>query len=322
MEYRTLGGTGLTVSVAGLGCNNFGWRIDSDAAGRVVDAAVEVGVTLFDTADVYGNPGHRGESEEFLGRALEANGARDSVVVATKFGMDMAGESSSLASHEARGSRRYIRNAVENSLRRLKTDRIDLLQFHQPDPYTPIDETLRALDDLVKAGKVLYVGAGGRQMTAWQFVDAWWTSSHYGWARYASAQIEWSLLERQHETGSIVAAEHLGMSVLPFFPLAAGLLSGKYSAGAPAGSRLKDEAGYASLLTATNIDRVDRLTALARSEGIDLLGLSLGWLAGHDVVGSVISGATTPEQVRVNAEAVSRRVSPEALQQIDLITLP
>lgn len=321
MEYRTLGSTGLTVSIGGLGCNNFGWRIDADAARGVVHAAIESGVTLFDTADVYGKPGHRGESEEFLGRALAADGLRDDVVIATKFGMDMAGESGSLGSHEARGSRRYIRTAVENSLRRLETDRIDLLQFHQPDQRTPIDETLRAMDDLVSSGKVLYVGAGGRQMTAWQFVDAWWTSTHNGWSRYASAQIEWSLLERRHEAGSIAAAGHLGMSVLPFFPLAAGLLSGKYSNGAPTGTRLKDEPGYSSLLDDANLERVRRLTAIAQAEGTDLLGLSLGWLAGHDAVGSVISGATTPEQVRANAEAVAYRPSADAMKQIDLVTL-
>jgi aryl-alcohol dehydrogenase-like predicted oxidoreductase len=178
------------------------------------------------------------------------------------------------------------------------------------------------MDDLVTAGKVLYIGAGGRQMTAWQFVDAWWTSTHNGWSRYASAQIEWSLLQRSNEKGSITAAEHLGMSVLPFFPLAAGLLSGKYSAGIPDGSRLKDESGYSGLLSESNLDRVKRLTAVARSEGTDILGLSLGWLARHPVVGSVISGATTPEQVQANATAVAQRISPDALEQIDLITLP
>jgi aryl-alcohol dehydrogenase-like predicted oxidoreductase len=317
-ERRTLGSSGPTVSTAGLGVNNFGWRIGPDESTAVVDAALEAGVTFFDTADVYGGPGKRGLSEQYLGDALQ--GRRDGVVVATKFGMDMDGESGSLVG-EPRASRRYIRSAVENSLRRLQTDRIDLLQLHEPDESTPIEETLAALDDLVRAGKVLHIGAGGLRMSAWQFNDMWWTARHHGLPVIVSAQVEWSLLRRERETDVVAASRAHGVGVLPFFPLASGLLSGKYARdlAVPGDSRLTLP-GYSALHSERNLDLVDALSTVARDAGVGLLDLALGWLAAHDEVSSVISGARTPDQVRANAAATAYRPSAEVRDRVDLLT--
>jgi len=292
MTYRPLGQSGLMVSVVGLGCNAFGSRIDADRTQRVVDAALDAGITLFDTADTYG----RGESEELLGRALGTR--RDDVVVATKFGMDMEGANG--RDWGARASRRYVRKAVDASLRRLGTDWIDLYQLHQPDLVTPIEETMAAMSELVTEGKVRYLGCSN--FAAWELVDAHWTAATSGYPPFVSAQNEYSLYNRSAEEELVPACERLGVSILPYFPLAYGLLTGKYRRGsaAPAGSRL--EAQSARLENA-DFDRVEALEAFAADRGIGILDVAIGGLAAQPAVGSVIAGATRPEQVASNVEA-------------------
>ena len=291
MRYRPLGRSGLLVSVVGLGCNNFGGRLDLEAARAVVDAALDAGVTLLDTADVYGG---QGGSETILGQLLE--GRRDEVVLATKFGMSMGEESE----RELRGSRRYIRRAVEASLQRLRTDYIDLYQYHRPDGTTPVAETLEALSELVTEGKVRYVGCSN--FAAWQLIDAEWISQSGGLRRFISAQNEYSLLERGAEAELLPACERHGIGVLPYFPLANGLLTGKYRRGepAPAGTRL---AGRAGILDHADFDRIDALEAFAAATGRSLLELAIGGLAAQPAVASVIAGATTADQVRANVAA-------------------
>jgi aryl-alcohol dehydrogenase-like predicted oxidoreductase len=291
MRYRPLGRSGLLVSVVGLGCNNFGGRLDLEAARAVVDAALDAGVTLLDTADVYGGPGG---SETILGQLLE--GRRDEVVLATKFGMSMGEESE----RELRGSRRYIRRAVEASLQRLRTDYIDLYQYHRPDGTTPVAETLEALSELVTEGKVRYVGCSN--FAAWQLIDAEWISQSGGLRRFISAQNEYSLLERGAEAELLPACERHGIGVLPYFPLANGLLTGKYRRGepAPAGTRL---AARAQVLDHADFDRIDALEAFAAAAGRSLLELAIGGLAAQPAVASVIAGATTADQVRANVAA-------------------
>ncbi len=220
MRYRRLGNSGLVVSVVGLGCNNFGRKVDDAGTKAVVDAAIDQGINLFDTADIYGDPA--GASESALGKALK--GRRDDVVIATKFGMDMHGANG--VDHGARGARRYVTKAVEASLRRLGTDHIDLYQMHTPDAETPIDETLSALDDLVRAGKVRYLG--NSNFTGWQIADADWTARTHGRTPFISAQNEYSWLKRGVEADVVGACERFGLGLLPFFPLASGLLTGKY----------------------------------------------------------------------------------------------
>jgi aryl-alcohol dehydrogenase-like predicted oxidoreductase len=291
MRYRPLGSSGLLVSVVGLGCNNFGGRLDLEAARAVVDAALDAGVTLLDTADVYGG---QGGSETILGQLLE--GRRDEVVLATKFGMSMGEESE----RELRGSRRYIRRAVEASLQRLRTDYIDLYQYHRPDGTTPVAETLEALSELVTEGKVRYVGCSN--FAAWQLIDAEWISQSGGLRRFISAQNEYSLLERGAEAELLPACERHGIGVLPYFPLANGLLTGKYRRGepAPAGTRL---AARAQVLDHADFDRIDALEAFAAAAGRSLLELAIGGLAAQPAVASVIAGATTADQVRANVAA-------------------
>ena len=294
MTYRQLGDSGLTVSTVGIGCNNFGRRVDQDGTNAVVRQAIDSGVTLFDTADIYG----QGASEEMLGLALGSE--RENVVVATKFGMDMQGSNG--PDWGVRGSRRYIRKAVEASLRRLGTDWIDLYQLHRPDPQTPIDETLAALDELVREGKVRYIGSSN--FTGWQVVDADWTARAAGSARFVSAQNEYSLYNRAAEEELIPALEHVGMSLIAYFPLAYGLLTGKYRRGeqAPQGSRLEAE-NQAHRLANADWDRIETLQAFADERGIGLLDVALGGLAAMPAVGSVIAGATRPEQVASNVRA-------------------
>jgi len=310
MEYRQLGDSGLTVSAVGLGCNNFGGRIDAERTQQVVDAAVEAGITLFDTADIYG--GAPGQSEELLGRAL--GGRRDEVVVATKFGGDMAGVNG--ADWGARGSRRYVRRAVEASLRRLGTDWIDLYQLHWPDGRTPIEETLAALHELVLEGKVRYLGSSN--LSGWEVVDADWTARTSGLTPFVSAQNEYSLLKRDVETELVPACERAGVGILPYFPLASGLLTGKYSrgAGAPEGTRL---ANRPERLAAADFDRIEALEAYAAERGIGLLDVAIGGLAAQPAVGSVIAGATSPEQIRANVAAGSWTPSAEDLTVLDEI---
>lgn len=309
MRYRPLGSSGLVVSVVGLGCNNFGSRVDGEGTRAVVDAALEAGVTLFDTADVYGN---RGGSETLLGAALQ--GRRDEVVLATKFGHDMQGENG--PDHGARGSRRYIRRAVESSLRRLQTDWIDLYQYHRPDGITPIEETLGALDELVAEGKVRYVGSSN--LRGWQVVEAEWTARERGSERFVSAQNRYSLLEREAERELLPACERYGIGVLPYFPLASGLLTGKYRRGEPPppGTRLTDRP---DALTEEKFDRIDALERFAQERGRTVLDVAIAGLAAQPAVGSVIAGATRPEQVRANAEAGAWELSEDDLRALRAI---
>jgi len=309
MTYRQLGDSGLTVSVVGLGCNNFGRRLDQEATTAVVNAAIDAGVTLFDTADIYG----LGASEELLGAALGHR--REHVVVATKFGMDMQGANG--PDWGVRGSRRYIRTAVEASLRRLGTDWIDLYQLHRPDPHTPIGETLAALDELVREGKVRYLGSSN--LTGWQVVDADWTARSAGTERFVSAQNEYSLLERDVEEDLVPACEHVGVGLLPFFPLASGLLTGKYRRGEPApeGTRL---ASMGEQLDAADWDTIERLEGYAAERGLRPIDVAIGGLAAQPAVASVIAGATTPEQVLDNVRAGLWQPSVSDLAALDEIT--
>ena len=302
MRYRPLGSSGLLVSTVGLGCNNFGGRIDLEASKPVIHAALDAGITLLDTADIYGN---RGGSERILGEALK--GHRDEVVLATKWGGDMG-----TGPGVARGSRRYIRQAVEASLTRLQTDHIDLYQQHVPDPVTPIAETLAALDELVAEGKVRYIGSSN--YTGWQVADADWTARQRGGERMISAQNHYSLLERDVEREVLPACERFGVGILPFFPLANGLLTGKYRRGQPVpeGTRLAgrpiDEATY---------DILDRLTDYAHQRGHTLLELAFGALLARPVVASVIAGATKAEQVYANVDAAEWQLSEHERAEVD-----
>jgi len=302
MEYRNLGSSGLRVSVAGLGCNNFGGRIDLAATMAVVAAALDAGITFFDTARVYGD----GKSEEFLGQALGTR--RRDVVIATKFGMGREDP-------ESGGSRRYVMRAVETSLKALGTDWIDLYQLHQPDPRTPIEETLDALDTLVNQGKVRYVGCS--KFAGWQIADAHWTAIHHGFRRFVSAQNQWSLLHRDVETEVVPACGRFGLGILPYFPLASGLLTGKVRRGErpPADSRLS-AADFAALLTDSHFDKLDRLEVWGRAHGRSLLGIALAWLASQTVVSSVIAGATKPDQVRANADAATTTLDADEIHEI------
>jgi aryl-alcohol dehydrogenase-like predicted oxidoreductase len=294
MTYRPLGPSGLMVSTVGLGTNAFGSRIDARQTQAVVYAALDEGITLFDTADTYG----LGASEELLGKALGSR--RDDVVVATKFGMDMRGVNG--PDWGARASRRYVRRAVEGSLRRLGTDHIDLYQLHQPDLVTPVAETLAALSELVAEGKVRYVGCSN--FSAWEVVDANWTAQTSGFRPFVSAQNEYSLYNRAAEEELIPALTHLGISLIAYFPLAYGLLTGKYRRGqaAPEGSRLGAE-GQAHRLANADWDRIEALEAFAAERGVGILDVAMGGLAAQPAVGSVIAGATRPEQVRANVRA-------------------
>jgi aryl-alcohol dehydrogenase-like predicted oxidoreductase len=308
MRYQTLGNCGLQVSVVGLGCNNFGGRLDAARTREVVDAAIDAGVTLLDTADMYGGGGG---SESCLGEALA--GRRDQVVLATKFGhqgFDMGYG----AAAGAKGGRGYIRRAVEESLQRLRTDYIDLYQLHTPDPVTPIAETLAALSELVAEGKVRYIGHSN--LTGWQIAEAAHTAKEIGAVPFISAQNHWSLLEREVEQEVVPASLHYGLGVLPYFPLANGLLTGKVrrGSGIPAGSRLE---ARAHLVTDERLDTVERLAAWGEKHGRSLLEIGIGGLAGQPGCASVIAGATSPEQIRANAAAADWIPTAAELAEID-----
>ena len=314
MELRRLGHSGLTVSVVGLGCNNLGREGTAsrtqEGADAVVHAALDAGVTLFDVADAYG--AEPGLSETVLGRALGSR--RDEVVVATKFGMDVRGANG--PDFGARGSRRYITTAVEASLRRLGTDRIDLYQLHTPDPLTPVEETLDALDDLVRAGKVRYIGHSN--LAGWQIADAEHTARARGGARFVSSQSHYNLLDRRAELEVTLAAEHFGLGVLPYFPLASGLLTGKYSSGsAPEGSRLTHSRQF--LLEEADLDQLRAFGDYARARDLTELEVAFSWLASRPAVTSVIAGATRPEQIAANAAAVSWVPTPDDEAELDEI---
>lgn len=308
MSFRQLGDSGLVVSVAGLGCNTFGATLAPQDVPALVAAALDAGITFFDTADVYG--GVPGQSEELLGAALGAH--RDDVVVATKFGMDTRGLNG--PDWGVRGSRRYVRRAVESSLTRLRTDHVDLLQMHAPDPVTPIEETLAALHELVVEGKVRYLGSSN--FAAWQVVDAHWCASSAGTTPFVSAQNRYNLLDRSAEAELVPAAERVGVGLIPFVPLASGLLTGKYRRGqsAPEGSRLTR---MPDRLARADFDRIEALESLAGSWGIDLATLALGGLAAQPAVATVIAGARTPEQLRANVASIAWEPTLEQLAAVD-----
>ena len=311
MELRNVGKSGLRVSVVGLGCNNFGMRIDLEGTRKVVDKAIDLGITLFDTADIYGG---RGASEDMLGQILGER--RKEIVLATKFGMQM-----DKAGVLKGGARRYIMSAIEGSLARLRTDWIDLYQFHQPDPLTPIEETLRTLDDLIKQGKVRYIGCSN--LPAWRVVEAQWTSKHLGLNEFVCCQDEYSLVVRDLDRDLIPAAEAYGLGLLPYFPLASGLLTGKYRKSEPppkdtrfgALAALGDRYG-----TEANWAIVENLTRFSAERGHSLLELAFSWLAARPTVASVIAGATKPEQVEQNAASANWQLTAEEMSEIDKIT--
>jgi aryl-alcohol dehydrogenase-like predicted oxidoreductase len=302
MQTRKVGS--LQVSVAGLGCNNFGWRIDAEASAKVIDAAIESGVTFFDTADRYG----KGQSEDFLGRALGKR--RDQIILATKFGMEME-------KGQQGASPKYVLEAVDASLRRLRTDRIDLYQLHQPDPKTPITDTLGALDELVRAGKVREIGCSNFSVA--QIREA--TDASQGRAQFVSVQNEFSLFHREPETNGVLPeCERRRLAFLPYFPLASGLLTGKYREGKklPEGSRAADGWGP-KVFTEQNLAIVELLIEFAESKGHTILELAFSWLLSHKPVASVIAGASKPEQVRANAKAADWQLAADDLAQIDAI---
>jgi len=309
MQQRNLGKSGLEVSLVGLGCNNFGGnRIDLAASRKVIHKALDLGITLIDTADTYGN---RGESESILGECL--GDRRKDIVLATKCGLPM-----DAAGLLKGASRRYILSAVEASLKRLQTDWIDLYIIHRPDPLTPIEETLRTLDDLVRSGKVRYTGCS--TFAAWQVVEAQWTSRHHNLNRFVTCQDQYNVLKRGIESTLQPAMQAYGLGLIPHTPLAAGLLSGKYRRNAPmpAGARMTREKRYVERwITDANWEVLDRLTSFCEARGHSLLELAMSWLASRPLVASIIAGATTPEQVELNARAVDWQLSPADLAAID-----
>ena len=311
MEQRNLGRSGLIVSAVGLGCNNFGGRVDREATRAVVHKALDLGITFFDTSDTYGD---QGASEEYLGSALA--GRREEIVLATKFARPMDREGRLQGA-----SRRYIMSAVEKSLKRLNTDRIDLYQQHIADPRTPIEETLRALDDLVRQGKVRYIGCS--TLSAWQVVEAQWTSTHLGLDRFVACQERYNLIERQLDEELMAVIQSYGLGLIPFSPLANGLLTGKYRRDTPlpAGARLTTTPRTAErYLTDANWALVERLEAFCAARGHSLLELAFGWLLHRPAVASVIAGATSPEQVAANVRAAGWAPSREDMDEVDRIT--
>jgi len=309
MTLRNVGSSGLRVSLVGLGCNNFGQRMDLESSTKVIHKALDAGITLFDTADVYGG---RGGSETVLGQVLGER--RKDIVLATKFALPMD-------EGEKKGaSRRYVMAAIEASLKRLKTDWIDLYQVHRADPLTPIEETLRALDDLVRAGKVRYVGCSNYSPA--QFVEAQWAARHFGLNAFISCQDEYSLLKRNLDQEALPAMQRYGLGLLPYFPLASGLLTGKHRRGAAAaGSRLATPQ-FSQFMNDRNFDIVEKLEAFVKARGHTLTELAFSWLAARPTVASIIAGATKPEQIEANVKAAGWTLSAEDLAEIDKITAP
>jgi aryl-alcohol dehydrogenase-like predicted oxidoreductase len=303
MDHRSIGS--LRVSLVGLGCNNFGMRIDAAATERVVNAALDAGIDFFDTADIYGAT----KSEEFLGRALK--GRRDHAIVATKFGMAV--------DDRRKGARpEYVKQACDDSLRRLGIDHIDLYQLHQPDPSVPIADTLGAMDDLVKAGKVREIGCSN--FSAEQLDEAE-RATKSGAARFVSVQNEYSLLHREPERAVLPACDRLGLAFLPFFPLASGLLTGKFEPGKPAPADSRLSLSWTSRFTTEkNVQIAEALKAFAAARRHTLLELAFSWLASRAQVASVIAGATSPEQIRANAAAANWKLNAEELAEIDSLT--
>ncbi len=309
MEYRTLGRSGLQVSVVGLGCNNFGGRVDAAGTAAVIDKCIDMGITLFDTADIYG----RGKSEEFMGPALKPH--RRNIVIATKAAANM-GE----GPYWSGLSRKYLMEAVDDSLRRLQTDYIDLYQVHFPDAKTPVEETLAALDDIVKSGKVRYIGCSN--FSGWQVVEADWIARTEHLNRFVSAQNEHSLLNRGVETELAPACLKYGLGLLPYFPLASGFLTGKYHKDEqqPEGARLSGSSPMAGrILSDANYEMLTKLETFADEHGHTMIELAFSWLASKPYVASVIAGATRPEQVEQNAKSADWKLTEEEFKEIDEI---
>ncbi len=310
MKTRNLGKSGLQVSLVGLGCNNFGWYVDLESARAVVHKAVDSGITLFDTADIYGG---NGASETMLGQILGEK--RKDIILATKFGMAM-----DQSGTKQGASRRYIMAEAEASLTRLRTDWIDLYQVHQADPRTPMEETLRALDDLVQQGKVRYIGCSNHK--AWQVADAKWIAHDRRLSAFVSCQDEYSLLARDPERELIPAMQNFGLGLLPYFPLASGLLTGKYKRDkTPESARLAKNKRLADrYVNDANFTIVEQLENFCAKRGHTLLELAFSWLAANPVVSSVIAGATRPEQIEQNAKAVDWELTPEDRAEVDRLT--
>ena len=308
MELRNLGASGLRVSVVGLGCNNFGQRIDLETSRAVIHKALDAGITLFDTADTYGG---RGGSETAMGQIL--GDRRKDIVLASKFGMAMD-------DGEKKGaSRRYMMAAVEASLKRLKTDWLDLYQVHQPDPLTPIEETLRGLDDLVRAGKVRYVGCSN--YSAAQVTEAQWAARHLNLNAFISCQDEYNLLKRDLDGERLGVMQRYGLGLLPFFPLASGLLTGKHKRGAAAsGTRLATAQFAGRFMTDANFDIVEKLEAFVTARGHTMTDLAFSWLAARAPVASIIAGATKPEQIEANVKATGWTLTGDDMAEIDKLT--
>ncbi|CAN5132430.1 aldo/keto reductase [soil metagenome] len=311
MQIRNLGGSGLRVSAVGLGCNNFGQRTDLAAARPIIHKAIDCGITLFDTADIYAG---MGGSETVLGEVL--GDRRKDIVLATKFSKPMNNDGTKQGA-----SRRYIVSAVEASLKRLKTDYIDLYQQHDFDPLTPIEETLRALEDLVRQGKILYIG--NSNFPAWRIAEAEFVARGLGSGRFVSCQDEYSLLARDHEKELIPAAIEYNLGLLPFFPLAGGMLTGKYVTGkVDANTRFgKAPALRDRYMVPRNEAIVEKLQAFVAARGHTMLELAFSWLAARPQVSSVIAGASTPEQIEQNVKAIEWTLSAEDMAEIDKITL-
>lgn len=309
MEYRRLGNSGLKVSALGLGGNNFGMRVDEQGTQRIIHQALDLGINFIDTANVYG----RTRSEEFIGKALA--GKRSHALIATKFGREMGKEPNASGA-----SRKHIMDQIEASLRRLDTDSIDLYQLHIPDPETPIEETLRALDDLIRQGKVRYIGCSG--VTAWQACEAVWTSRLLNLNPFVSVQPHYSLLERDVEKELVPFCRAYGLGIIPYFPLESGFLTGKYRAGAPilGGTRLASTRSFQRVLTEKNFAILHRLERFAAQRERQVGELAIAWLLANPTVSTVIAGATKPEQVVANARSLDWRLSPEELMEIDEIT--
>ena len=313
MKQRKIGNSGLQVSLIGLGCNNFSWHIDLEGSRKVIDKAIDLGITLFDTADVYGE---RGGSETCMGQIL--GDRRNNIVLATKCGLPMSDDGKMQGA-----SRRYIMSAVEASLKRLKTDWIDLYQIHVFDPLTPAEETLRALDDLVRQGKVRYIGCSS--FPAWRVVEAKWTSRSLGLNSYVSCQDHYNLLFRDIERDLQPAAQAYGMGVLPFFPLASGALTGKYKRNAPmpAGARLTNTKRLAErYLADAQWTKLEGLENFCAERGHTMVELAFSWLAARPQVSSIIAGATKPEQLEMNVKAADWALTVEDMAEIDRITAP
>jgi aryl-alcohol dehydrogenase-like predicted oxidoreductase len=310
MRDRPLGTMGLRVSALGLGCNNFGVRLDAAAARRIVGAALDAGITFFDTADVYGL---RGGSETILGEALGAR--RKDVVLVSKFGVAMDDKGRLKG-----GSARYVASAIEASLKRLKTDWIDLYYYHRPDPATPIEETLRALDVLIAQGKVRYIGCSN--MSTAQIAEAQRVAQANGLSRFIVCQEQYNLLSRQIETDVIPALEAHHLTLIPYFPLASGMLTGKYQQGAPIGpgTRMSYKRYFDRFLNDENFQIVEKLREFCAKRNRSLVELALGWLLSKPVIGCVIAGASTPEQIQQNAAAIDWRLDAAEMAEVARLT--